>query len=77
MLKDMESMGELLLVLVPVIIIEIVLAVLALIGIYKMYGCRNGNKKIWTLIVVLIQIIGPIIYFLFGKGDGENNEDNT
>jgi hypothetical protein len=42
-----------------------------LLGIHRMYGCRNGNKTVWTVIVLLIQIIGPILYFVFGKGNGD------
>ncbi|MBR1691722.1 MAG: PLDc_N domain-containing protein [Lachnospiraceae bacterium] len=66
----MMNMSELLLVLAPVVLVEIVLAVLALISIFKTHGCRNGNKTVWAVIVIFVQILGPIVYFLFGKGDG-------
>ena len=57
--------GELLIIVIPIVV------VLALLGIHRMYGCRNGNKTVWTVIVLLIQIIGPILYFVFGKGNGD------
>ncbi|MFT8842365.1 MAG: PLDc N-terminal domain-containing protein, partial [Schleiferilactobacillus harbinensis] len=30
---------------------------------------RFGNKVLWIIIVVVFQIIGPIVYFAFGRGD--------
>lgn len=66
----MFELSEILLVVVPIVIVEIVLGIIALLGIFKLYGCRNGNKTLWALIVIFVQIIGPILYFAFGKGEG-------
>lgn len=63
--------GELLIIVIPIVVVEVILAILALLGIHRMYGCRNGNKTVWTVVVLLIQIIGPILYFVFGKGNGD------
>ncbi|OJG43200.1 hypothetical protein RV02_GL003120 [Enterococcus gilvus] len=30
---------------------------------------RFGNKAVWLLIVIVFQIIGPVFYFVFGRGD--------
>jgi hypothetical protein len=32
---------------------------------------RFGNRAVWLLIVILIQIIGPVIYFVFGKEEDQ------
>ena len=55
--------------LLPVIILEFVLAITALIYVIKHPNYRFGNKFIWILVVLFIQIIGPIFYFIFGRGE--------
>jgi len=65
----MQEIMEYLPFLIPVIIIELALAIVALIHVLKHPNYRFGNKVIWILVVLLIQIIGPIAYFAFGKGD--------
>ncbi|MCG4282523.1 PLD nuclease N-terminal domain-containing protein [Lacticaseibacillus saniviri] len=39
----------------------------ALIHVLRHPHYRFGNRIMWVLIVVLLQIIGPIIYFAFGR----------
>ena len=55
--------------LLPVIILEFILAITALIHVIKHQNYRFGNKFIWILVVLFIQIIGPIFYFVFGRGE--------
>lgn len=55
--------------LLPVIILEFILAITALIHVIKHLNYRFGNKFIWILVVLFIQIIGPIFYFIFGRGE--------
>ena len=55
--------------LLPVIILEFILAITALIHVIKQPNYRFGNKFIWILVVLFIQIIGPIFYFIFGRGE--------
>ena len=50
--------------LLPVIILEFILAITALIHVIKHPNYRFGNKFIWILVVLFIQIIGPIFYFI-------------
>jgi len=65
----MQEIMEYLPFLIPVIIIDLALAIVALIHVLKHPNYRFGNKVIWILVVLLIQIIGPIVYFVFGRGD--------
>ena len=55
----------------PVIIIELALMITALIHVVRHDHYKFGNKPIWIIVVVLIQIIGPIVYFVFGRSDEE------
>lgn len=55
--------------LIPIIIIELTLMLTALIHVLKHKNYRFGNRIIWIIIVVCLQIIGPILYFTVGRGE--------
>lgn len=63
-----EIMNNLPLIL-PVFILEVILAITALIHVLRHPNYRFGNKVIWILVVLFVQIIGPIFYFVFGRGE--------
>jgi hypothetical protein len=63
----MEQLREYIPFLIPIIIIELVLAITALVHVLKHPNYRFGSKVFWVLFVLFIQIIGPIIYFAFGR----------
>ena len=52
---------------IPLIIAEVLLAVTALIHVLCHPHYRFGNKIMWALIVLFIQVIGPIAYFVLGR----------
>lgn len=66
---SLESIQEYLPFLIPLVIAEFVLAMTALIHVLKHPNYRFGNKVMWIVIVLLIQIIGPVVYFLIGRGE--------
>ncbi|OQA21664.1 MAG: Negative regulatory protein YxlE [Chloroflexi bacterium ADurb.Bin360] len=56
--------------LVPVVLIEIGLLIFALLDLIKRPQEElRGSKTMWLFIVVLVNIIGPIIYFTLGRKD--------
>jgi len=57
--------------LIPLVIAELALAITALVHVLKHPNYRFGNKIMWILIVLIIQIAGPIVYFVLGRGAGE------
>ncbi|HKL80462.1 MAG TPA: PLDc N-terminal domain-containing protein [Mobilitalea sp.] len=65
----MDKIMEYLPFLIPIILIEMLLMVTALIHVLKHKNYRFGNQIMWVVIVVLIQIIGPILYFTIGRGE--------
>lgn len=56
-------------IFIPIIILELALMITALIHVLRHSHYRFGNKVLWIIIVVVFQIIGPIVYFAFGRGD--------
>lgn len=65
----MDTLMEFLPFLIPIIMIELVLALTALVHVLRHPVYRFGNRVMWIVIVLLIQIIGPIVYFVFGRGE--------
>ena len=66
---NMETVIEYLPFLIPIILIEIGLVITALIHVLKHPTYKFWNRTIWIFVVLLLQIIGPILYFTLGKGD--------
>lgn len=55
--------------LLPLIILQFILAITALVHVLRHPNYRFGNKVIWVLVVLFVQFIGPIFYFVFGRGE--------
>jgi hypothetical protein len=56
--------------LLPIVLIELILLVMALVHILTHKTYKSGNRTMW-IIISLIQIIGPILYFMLGRSDEE------
>ena len=67
----METLMEYLPALLPLIIIEVGLALFALVHVLRHPHYRHGSKGIWIVVVILVQFLGPIAYFVFGRGEEE------
>lgn len=50
----------------PLLIIQLILMVTALVDLIRINN-TNGPKWLWVLIILFINIIGPIIYFVIGR----------
>jgi len=64
----METLRPMIPYLIPVLLLELGLMGFALRDLLRR-DRTNGPKWLWILIVVLIQIIGPIAYFVAGRRD--------
>ncbi|GIO27860.1 PLDc N-terminal domain-containing protein [Ornithinibacillus bavariensis] len=52
--------------LAPLLIIEFLLLIVAIVDLIKVKE-TNGPKWMWALIIIVISIIGPVLYFIFGR----------
>ena len=52
--------------LIPLFVIQIGLMITALIDLLKQNSTR-GPKWMWVVIILFVNIIGPIIYFVAGR----------
>jgi len=55
--------------LIPLVIAELALAIVALVHVLKHPKYRFGNKAIWIVVVLFVQFVGPVIYFTLGRGE--------
>ncbi|SEW34667.1 PLDc N-terminal domain-containing protein [[Clostridium] fimetarium] len=60
---------ELLPFLIPLVVVELSLAIIALVHVLRHPNYKFGNKIMWVVIVLIVQFIGPVIYFTLGRGD--------
>ena len=68
----MDSLNEIrqyLPFLIPILLVELALMLTALIHVLRHKNYRFGNRILWVIVVVCIQIIGPILYFTIGRGE--------
>jgi hypothetical protein len=57
--------------LAPVVIIQLGLMITALYDLEREERVvRGGNKLVWVLIIVFLNVIGPIVYFVAGRDEG-------
>ena len=64
----MSQIRELLPFLWPLFVIQLGLIIFALVDLIRRTVAR-GPKWVWVLVIVFINIIGPIVYFVVGRGD--------
>jgi hypothetical protein len=62
----MDIVRQILPFLIPILLLQLALIVVALIDLARRERTR-GPKWAWVLIIVLINFIGPIIYFVLGR----------
>ena len=67
----MNTLFEIMPLLAPILLVDIILAVAAVRHILRHPRYRFGNKTMWLVTVVVLLLFGPIIYFVFGKGENE------
>ncbi|MFJ5715212.1 PLD nuclease N-terminal domain-containing protein [Neobacillus sp. NPDC093127] len=62
----MDQLANYMPILAPILIIQLVLLIVAIIDLVRIER-TNGPKWLWALIILFINIIGPILYFVIGR----------
>ncbi|EKZ3391985.1 PLDc N-terminal domain-containing protein [Listeria monocytogenes] len=57
--------------IIPVILLYFALLLTAIIDLTKNWNTRN-NPIIWLIVIIVINIFGPIAYFIFGRKEEGN-----
>jgi hypothetical protein len=54
--------------LIPIVVIQLGLMIAALVDLERdERRVRGGSKLVWALVIVLVNIVGPILYFIVGR----------
>ncbi len=53
--------------LIPIVIINYILVIAALVDLFRRERVLGDRKWIWALVILFIQYIGPIVYFVIGR----------
>ena len=62
----MQNLQEYLPLLIPLIAIQLVLMIVALLDLRRREKVR-GPKWLWVLLIIFGEMIGPILYFVVGR----------
>lgn len=64
------TLEEILPFLIPLVVLQLTLMA---VGLYDLTRperqVKGGNKLVWGVVIVLGQLLGPLVYFLFGRED--------
>ena len=63
----MSLLQEMFPLLIPILVMDVILAVAAVRHILRHPHYRFGNRAMWLIISLIILMFGPIIYFVFGR----------
>lgn len=66
----MDNIMEFLPFLIPLVIVQFALLGYTLYHILTHKTYKRGNRTVWLIVtIVLMNFVGPILYFLLGKED--------
>ena len=65
----MNALWEMLPLLIPVFILDAVLAVAAAVHVLRHPRYRFGSRAFWLVVVVAFLLVGPVAYFAVGRGE--------
>ncbi|NEU31948.1 transcriptional regulator [bacterium LRH843] len=52
--------------IVPILVLQLILMITALVSCIREEK-TNGPKWLWILIILIISLIGPVLYFVVGR----------
>ena len=67
----MDALLEMLPLLIPILVLDAVLAVAAALHVLRHPYYRFGSKAFWLVVVIVFLLIGPVSYFVVGRGNEE------
>ncbi|WP_018924251.1 PLD nuclease N-terminal domain-containing protein [Salsuginibacillus kocurii] len=60
--------------LLPVVVINTLLIIIALIDLFRQ-PTPNGPRWMWSVVILFVNLLGPIAYFLFGRKKKDENKN--
>jgi len=66
--NDLSVLREILPLLVPILVVQFVLIIVALRDLLGRETVR-GPKWMWVLVILFVNLLGPILYLVLGRED--------
>lgn len=66
MMNGFSLTTDLMLMLLPLVALQIGLAIYCAVKIFK-EGVQNLNKWVWLVICLFVNLLGPIIFLILGR----------
>ena len=66
-MNGLETIKEMLPFLIPLVIIQLGLMAFALWDLAHREVVKGGRKWPWALVIILVNLFGPILYLLIGR----------
>lgn len=54
-------------IIIPLLLLQITLMITALLHLVKNDRLDRNNKIVWALVIIFVNLIGPILYLIFGR----------
>jgi heme/copper-type cytochrome/quinol oxidase subunit 4 len=70
----MQMLKDILPLLIPLAVVQVGLMVAALIHILTHTDYRVGNRAVWVIVSICINVIGPVLYFVFGRSESDGDD---
>ena len=66
-MNDELELGQLVLLIIPLVLVQLGLMAFALYDLVRRERVKGGSKWLWGIIIVVVNIIGPVLYFVLGR----------
>ena len=53
--------------IIPLVLLQLILLIVALVDLVRREKTRWLPKWAWAIIIIFGELVGPIIYFIFGR----------
>lgn len=68
--EAMNQLKEMFPFLIPLIIVQFAFLIVAIRHVLTHENYKRGSRTLWLVVVIMgMEFIGPILYFIFGKED--------
>ena len=64
-----QQVFDLLKLIWPLLVLQLGVQIYAIVDILSKKKTRNLSMPIWIVIIALTEIIGPIVYFVYGRSE--------
>jgi hypothetical protein len=65
---DLSRLQEVLPLLIPLLLLQLALMAIALVDLFREErSVRHFTKPVWALLIVFVNLIGPLAYFFAGR----------